>query len=51
MIAEQLKRSILQAAIQGKLTEQLSEDGDAQDLLNEIQKERLALLRKEGIKI
>ena len=34
MIAEQLKRSILQAAIQGKLTEQLPEDGDAQDLLN-----------------
>jgi type I restriction enzyme S subunit len=35
MIAEQLKSSILQAAIQGKLTEQLQEDGDARDLLKD----------------
>jgi type I restriction enzyme, S subunit len=47
MIAEQLKRSILQAAIQGKLTEQLPDDGDARDLLKEIQKEK-ALLFKDG---
>lgn len=47
MIAEQLKKAILQAAIQGKLTEQLPEDGDARGLLKEIQKEK-ALLLKEG---
>lgn len=40
MISEQLKRSILQAAIQGKLTEQLPEDGDARDLLKIIRKNR-----------
>ena len=33
MIAEKLRKSILQAAIQGKLTEQLPEDGDAHSLL------------------
>ena len=35
-IAEQLRQAILQAAIQGKLTEQLPEDGDARDLLVKI---------------
>jgi len=40
MIAEALKKAILQAAIQGKLTEQLPEDGDARDLLKEIQREK-----------
>ena len=34
-IAEQLRQAVLQAAIQGKLTEQLPEDGDARDLPNE----------------
>lgn len=47
MIAEQLKRSILQAAIQGKLTEQLLDDGNAKDLVKEIQKEKARLI-KEG---
>jgi type I restriction enzyme S subunit len=47
MIAEQLRKSILQAAIQGKLTEQLPEDGDARDLLEQIQKEKAQLI-KEG---
>lgn len=50
MIAEQLKKSILQAAIQGKLTKQLPEDGDAHDLLAEIQKEKANLIRKGKIK-
>lgn len=40
MIAQKLRKSILQAAIQGKLTEQLPEDGDAKDLLIEIKKNR-----------
>ena len=47
MIAEKLRKSILQAAIQGKLTEQLPEDGDARELLEEIKAEK-ALLIKEG---
>lgn len=47
MIAEKLRKAILQAAIQGKLTEQLPEDGDARELLEEIKAEK-ALLVKEG---
>jgi type I restriction enzyme, S subunit len=50
MIAEQLKRSILQAAIQGKLTQQLPEDGDARDLVKEIQKEKARLIKEGKIK-
>ena len=42
-----MKDAILQYAIQGKLTEQLESDGDARDLLNEIQKEKVPLI-KEG---
>ena len=33
MIADKLKKSVLQAAIQGKLTEQLPTDGDARECL------------------
>ncbi len=52
MIAERLRKSVLQAAIQGKLTQQLPEDGDARDLLKQIQLEKEKLiaegkLRKE----
>mgnify|MGYP000855209826 CR=1 FL=1 len=47
MIADALRKSILQAAIQGKLTEQLPEDGDARDLLEEIKAEKARLI-KEG---
>ena len=50
MIAEQLKKSILQAAIQGKLTQQLPEDGDARDLLKEIKKEKARLIKEGKIK-
>ncbi len=50
MIAEQLKKSILQAAIQGKLTEQLPEDGNARDLLEEIQTEKERLVKEGKIK-
>ena len=42
-----MKDSILQAAIQGKLTEQLQSDGDARDLVEEIQEEKAKLI-KEG---
>lgn len=50
MIAEALKKALLQAAIQGKLTEQLPEDGDARDLLKEIHKEKARLVKEGKIK-
>lgn len=49
-IAEQLRQAVLQAAIQGKLTEQLPEDGDARDLLAEIQAEKAKLIAEKKIK-
>ena len=50
MIAEKLRKSILQAAIQGKLTEQLPEDGDARDLLEAIKAEKARLMKEGKIK-
>jgi type I restriction enzyme S subunit len=50
MIAERLRKSILQAAIQGMLTEQLPEDGDARDLLSEIQAEKTQMMKAGKIK-
>ena len=46
-IAEQLRQAVLQAAIQGKLTEQLPEDGDAKDFLAEIQAEKAKLITEK----
>ena len=45
-----LKKSLLQAAIQGKLTEQLPSDGDARDLLRKIRAEKAKLLVEKKIK-
>ena len=50
MIAEKLRKSILQAAIRGKLTEQLSDDGDARELLAEIKAEKARLVKEGKIK-
>jgi type I restriction enzyme S subunit len=50
MIAEQLRKSILQAAIQGKLTEHLPEDGDARDLLAEIQAAKIKRIKNGSLK-
>lgn len=50
MIAEKLRKSILQAAIEGKLTEQLPEDGDARDLVSEIKREKEELIKSGKIK-
>ncbi len=50
MIAERLRKSILQAAIEGKLTEQLPEDGDARDLLADIKAEKAQLIKGGKIK-
>ena len=47
MTPEQLKASLLQYAIQGKLVEQRPEDGTAEELLSEIRKEK-HLLISEG---
>jgi len=50
LIAETLKKSILQAAIQGKLTEQLPSDGSAKDLLAKIKAEKQKLIAEGKIK-
>ena len=42
-IREQLKKSVLQYAIEGKLVPQYEEDGTAEDLLQEIQEEKQRL--------
>ena len=47
MNAEQLKNSILQRAIEGKLVPQRDEEGNAADLLREIKAEK-AWFVKEG---
>ena len=45
-----LRASILQAAIQGRLTHRAAEDGDARTLLEEIQKEKEKLIKEKKIK-
>ncbi len=50
MFADRLRKSLLQAAIQGKLTKQLPSDGDARDLLRKIRTEKAKLLTEKKIK-
>lgn len=50
MFADKLRKSVLQAAIQGQLTEQLPTDGDAKDLLKKIQAEKAELVKAKKIK-
>ena len=45
-----LKSKIIDAGIQGKLTEQLPEDGTAEDLYQQIQQEKLALEKAGKVK-
>ena len=45
-----MKASLLQAAIQGKLSEQLPTDGNAKDLLADIKAERAKLIKQKKIK-
>lgn len=47
---DKLKKSLLQAAIQGKLTEQFSTDDNVDDLLAEIRKEKEKLIKEKKIK-
>ncbi len=50
MTPQELKNSILQLAIQGKLVEQRPEEGTAQELYREIQAERQRLIKAGKIK-
>lgn len=45
-----LKNKVIDAGVQGKLTEQLLEDGNAEDLYDEIQKEKSKLIEEGKIK-
>ena len=51
LLADKMRKSVLQAAIEGKLTTQNpAEDGDARDLLAEIQAEKQRLISAGEIK-
>ena len=47
---EALRKKIIDLAIKGKLTQQLPEDGDAEDLYAQIQKEKAVLINEGKIK-
>ena len=49
-INEQLKKSILQEAIQGKLVPQIASEGTAQELLEQINVEKLKLVKEGKLK-
>ena len=49
-LKEQLKRSILQEAIQGKLVPQITEEGTAQELLEQIMLEKQKLVKEGKLK-
>ena len=50
MNAEQLKNSILQRAVEGKLVEQREEEGTAAELLREIKEEKARLVKEGKLK-
>ncbi len=50
MTAQDLKNAILQLAVQGKLVEQRPEEGTAQDMYRQIQKEKQALIMAGKVK-
>ena len=50
MTPEQLKNSILQLAIQGKLAEQRKEEGTSEELFKEIQKKKQKLIEEGKLK-
>ena len=49
-IKEQLKKSILQEAIQGKLVPQVANEGTAQELLEQIRLEKQQLVKEGKLK-
>lgn len=50
MTPEQLKASILQYAIQGKLVEQRAEEGTGEELFQEIKRKREVLIKEKSLK-
>ena len=50
MTPQELKNSILQLAIQGKLVEQRPEEGTAEELFQKIKEEKQRLIREKKIK-
>ena len=50
MTPQELKNSILQLAIQGKLVEQRPEEGTAEELYQQIQQEKQRLIKEGKIK-
>lgn len=50
MNAQELKNSILQLAVQGKLVEQRAEEGTARELLEQIKQEKEQLIKGKKIK-
>jgi type I restriction enzyme S subunit len=50
VLADNLKKAVLQAAIQGKLTEQLETDSTAKDLVNSIRTKKNELIQNKKIK-
>ena len=50
MTPQELKNSILQLAIQGKLVEQRPEEGTAEELFLRIQEEKQRLIKQKKIK-
>ena len=50
MLADKLRKSVLQSAIQGKLTEQLATDDKVEDLLQAIKEEKERLIKEKKIK-
>ena len=49
-LQQAMKSRLLEQAIQGKLTDQRKEDGNAQDLYNQIQEEKQKLIKEKKIK-
>ena len=49
-LQQTMKAKLLDLAVQGKLTDQRDEDGDARDLLKEIQAEKEKLIKEKKIK-
>ena len=49
MNAQDLKNSILQLAVQGKLVEQRPEEGTAKELLEQIKAEKEKLAKKKAV--
>ena len=50
ILAEELRKAVLQAAIQGKLVEQRPEEGTGEELYTRIQEEKEGLIKQGKVK-